>query len=47
VRRLDEAIAHCASLAVEEIVAQYRRRLRAAQQKASDSHDSCAEASGA
>jgi hypothetical protein len=30
VRRLDEAIARCASLAVEEIVAEYRRRLRAA-----------------
>jgi hypothetical protein len=36
-RRLDEEIARCASLAVEEIVAEYRSQLRPASQEAFDS----------
>jgi hypothetical protein len=46
-RVLDEEIARCSSLAIEEIVAEYRRRLRASGQEASDSDGSCAQASGA
>jgi hypothetical protein len=46
-RQLDEEIARCSSLAVEEIVAEYRRRLRAASRQASDSDGPCADASHA
>jgi hypothetical protein len=35
---LDEEIARCSSLAVEEIVDEYRRRLRASRHEASCSH---------